>query len=275
MSGGYTVLLKRVRDGLSWRWWLAQREWYLRREFQNGEELVRSYLAREPCQTAVCRDGTIIRHPNRTGLAQTILEVWFDQVYTGKFYHPRPGDTIVDAGANIGLFSLWIARTCPGCRILAFEPFAENFRLLETNVAAARIDGVEAIPAGLAGGIGCGVMRDGGTRSLDHRLEVTNNKTAHDSEVRTISFSEVLRLARGSVALFKCDIEGSEYELIQHASPDELGAVSRYAIEYHEAISPGTVHLLRSRLAATHDVMTRPGGDLGYGMLYAKLKSLS
>jgi FkbM family methyltransferase len=267
------VLLKRVREGLSWRWQLAQRKRYLRRQFQNGDELARTYLAKEPCEAAICRDGTNIRHPNRTGLAQTILEVWFDQVYTGKFYHPRPGDTIVDAGANIGLFSLWIARTCPGCRVLAFEPFTENFQLLEANLAASRIRGVEAIPAGLAGEIGCGVMRDGGIRSLDHRLEVVGNKTADDSGVRTISFSEVLRLAGGSVNLFKCDIEGSEYELIQHAEPHELRAVSRYAIEYHEAIRPGTLQLLRSRLAATHNVMTCPAGDLGYGMLYAKLKS--
>jgi len=160
MGGGYTVLLERVREGLSWRWQLAQRERYLRRQFQNGEELVRSYLAREPCQTAVCRDGTIIRHPDRTGLAQTILEVWFEQVYTGKFYRPRPGDTIVDAGANVGLFSLLIARTCLGCRVLAFEPFTENFQLLEANLAAAQTSGVEAIPAGLAGEIGFGVMRE-------------------------------------------------------------------------------------------------------------------
>lgn len=151
------------------------------------------------------------------------------------------------------MFSLLIARTCPGCRILAFEPFAENFRLLEANLAEARIYGVEAIPAGLAGGIGFGVMRDGGMRSLDHRLEVMGNKTEDNSEVRTIPFSEVLRLAGGSVALFKCDIEGSEYELIQCAAPHELRAVSRYAIEYHEVIRPGTLHLLRSRLAATHD----------------------
>jgi FkbM family methyltransferase len=267
-------MLKWLSEGLSWRWQIAQRKLYLHSQFQNSEELIRSYLARKPCQAAVCRDGTVIRHPNRTGLAQTILEIWFEQVYTGAFYCPRPGDTIVDAGANVGLFSLWIARTCPGCRVLAFEAFAENFRLLEANLAAGKTCGVEAFPTGLAGKIGFAMMHDGGMRSLDHRLEVLAEARTDKSDIRTISFSEVIRMAGGAVALFKCDIEGSEYDLFESAEPQDLRAVSRYAIEYHDILRPGTLDLLRRRLASTHDILTRPARDPGYGMLYATVKSL-
>ena len=91
--------------------------------------------------------------------------------------------------------------------------------------------------------------------------------------VRTVSFSEVIRLAGGAVALFKCDIEGSEYDLFERAKPQDLRAVSRYAIEYHDNLRPGTLDLLRRRLAPTHDVRTRSVGDPGFGMLYATVKS--
>ena len=65
------MLLNRVRDALPWRLRLAMRTRYLRKAFRNGEELVRSYLTKTPCDQAVCRDGTLIRHPaGRPGLAQ-------------------------------------------------------------------------------------------------------------------------------------------------------------------------------------------------------------
>jgi len=41
--------------------------------------------------------------------------------------------TYVDAGANIGNHSVYFAKECL-CRVLAFEPDIENFRLLEENI---------------------------------------------------------------------------------------------------------------------------------------------
>jgi FkbM family methyltransferase len=43
---------------------------------------------------------------------------------------------IIDAGANIGLATVWFAQRFPRARVLAVEPDAENFRLLKMNTAA-------------------------------------------------------------------------------------------------------------------------------------------
>jgi FkbM family methyltransferase len=46
----------------------------------------------------------------------------------------RPGDTILDVGANIGAFAARVAATCDGdLRILAFEPSPETFEALTVN----------------------------------------------------------------------------------------------------------------------------------------------
>ena len=46
----------------------------------------------------------------------------------------KAGDTIVDAGANIGLFSLWALQECGGdARILSFEPMPTTFACLAAN----------------------------------------------------------------------------------------------------------------------------------------------
>lgn len=48
----------------------------------------------------------------------------------------RPGDTIFDVGANIGLFALRAVRACGNdLRLFAFEPVPDTFRYLQKNLA--------------------------------------------------------------------------------------------------------------------------------------------
>ena len=51
-----------------------------------------------------------------------------------------PGDVVVDAGANVGVYALGLASD-PGCRVAAFEPAPETFRRLEANLAATDPEG--------------------------------------------------------------------------------------------------------------------------------------
>lgn len=84
---------------------------------RNGEALSRGHLDHSPCDEAVCLDGTVVLHPPGLAcLARILIEVWKDEVYTGRFYRPRPGDTVIDAGSNIGLLSLLLARRRPCSR---------------------------------------------------------------------------------------------------------------------------------------------------------------
>src|SRR5947209_1652564 len=82
------------------------------------------------------RNGTRIAHPpGRVGLVEIVVELWLEQPYTrGGFYRPGDGHVIVDAGANIGLFSIWAARQNPRGRVVSLEPFSENFEYLTTNL---------------------------------------------------------------------------------------------------------------------------------------------
>lgn len=272
------LVLQWLRHELAWRRQLASRKRFLRRTFRNGEELLRSFVTKTACDTAVCRDGIEIRHPpGRTGLALMLIEVWFEHVYTGAFFTPRPGDTIIDAGANIGVFSLLLSRTEPSCRVFAFEPFAENFQLLQSNLLAAKADNVLPFRIALAGETGNREMLDGGKRSQDHRLAEADSSAAGASVIPTASFAEVLgQVGPGPIALFKCDIEGSEHDLFLKANDEELRRVQRYAIEYHDNIRPGTLALLQRRLGREYEVMVKaddPKDAGGYGMLYATRKA--
>ncbi|MBI2374133.1 MAG: FkbM family methyltransferase [Deltaproteobacteria bacterium] len=81
------------------------------------------------------------------------LAFLIDEVFTHAEYarhgieHPR-GGTIVDVGANIGLFTLDVIRRTSGdCRVVAIEPIPEILRYLERNVS--QHQNVEIVRAGL------------------------------------------------------------------------------------------------------------------------------
>jgi len=59
------------------------------------------------------------------------------QVVKKNQYHIeliKDGDIIIDAGANMGIFSIFVAHTYPNATIYAFEPTPSTFAILKENV---------------------------------------------------------------------------------------------------------------------------------------------
>jgi len=274
--------LKKITDSLGWRLntYLSKR--FLLRTFQNGPELYQSWLNRTECDHAIFRDGMVIRHPpGEIGFAGLLLEIFHKGVYTGTFYQPKANDYIVDAGANIGVFSLQIHRLCPAATVAAYEPFPENFAYLRNNLEQANAANVIAKCKALGGASGETLIFKIGDRSQDHRIseaEGTDSKAkTYNGEpirVELMSFAELIRDTNGRrISLLKCDIEGSEWDLFRSAKKEHLEQVDRVAIEFHNNIKPGTSKALTEILSPTHTIEYRDVSPHGYGMLYGVRKS--
>src|SRR5262245_8086929 len=65
----------------------------------------------------------------------TFFQVIVHKGYELPWSGPDPR-VIVDAGANIGLSSIWFATQYPEAKVIAIEPNRDNFALLEENTAA-------------------------------------------------------------------------------------------------------------------------------------------
>jgi FkbM family methyltransferase len=59
------------------------------------------------------------------------------------------GDIFFDIGANIGLYSLLVAKQKPDCKILSFEPMPVTFANLKSNIALNNLDNIQAFPIAL------------------------------------------------------------------------------------------------------------------------------
>lgn len=88
--------------------------------------------------------GRVLVLPN--GLPVTQINEYetrylFDEIFTERQY--LPGDlpplpsqpTVLDLGANIGLFSLYVMRQRPAARLYAFEPAPQAYAALAANLA--------------------------------------------------------------------------------------------------------------------------------------------
>src|SRR3974390_562522 len=91
------------------------------------------------------RSGHRLRLQERTDL------VIFWLVFVRRHYPVRETDnTIVDVGANIGIFTLYAAREAPAAKIVALEPFPDTrerlVELVEGNGLSGRVTIMDCAP---------------------------------------------------------------------------------------------------------------------------------
>src|SRR6185369_12075978 len=73
-------------------------------------------------------------------------EEWFEKELSFVRSLLKPGMTAIDVGANLGVYSLPIARLIgPGGRVFSYEPGSEARALLESSCALNHFQNVEII----------------------------------------------------------------------------------------------------------------------------------
>jgi FkbM family methyltransferase len=146
--------------------------------------------------------------------------------------------TILDLGANVGLsVRLW-RDTFPGCRVVAVEPDQANLAVARLNADADAPPDATGGRATLVRACVAGVAR---RVTLDRSQAAwafqMNDAPAAGTDADTIpalTIPQILEQTGVSerIDLLKCDIEGAERELFQHAH-DWLHLVDRMVVEVH------------------------------------------
>ncbi len=205
----------------------------LRGQLRNWRDAWRRTRTHSLGGTLQLKNGLVIRGDHRDDVAGIFKEIFLDRCYTPPwFYRPEPGDTVLDVGANIGLFCLYLSSVAPGIRIFAFEPHPETFNRLRMNLAENRLEG--SITAHqLAVGRRPGEVHLSRVDGLDSGHECAIATGLGDA-VRCIGLSEALELAEGrGVDLLKVDTEGAEAEIIAFAPVTVWSRITRVVAEYH------------------------------------------
>jgi amino acid adenylation domain-containing protein/FkbM family methyltransferase len=80
-------------------------------------------------------NGMAIASINKNETDYVYREIFQLRAYQRFGIHIGDGSTVLDVGANIGLFSLWVSQLCPSADVFAFEPNPRVFEVLKINAS--------------------------------------------------------------------------------------------------------------------------------------------
>jgi len=161
----------------------------------------------------------------------------------------RPGDVVVDAGANIGAFTLLAAARVgsPGL-VVAVEPEPGNFEALRRNVEVNGLRNVALVRKALLDEAGKIVRMEG--EGVGSRVSDTG------SPVETTTLDELAQ-EYGSPRILKMDIEGSEGRALRGAR-EALRGLELAMLEVHDEGNYAAV----GEALSDFDLRLRPAEDL-------------
>lgn len=161
-----------------------------------------------------------------------------------------PGDVVVDAGANIGFFSVLAAAIVgPGGKVIAVEPHPDNLRLLRESVR--HLSQVSVGEYGLDEAAGTGHVAMADQELFANRTASMVGGNGHEVATRTV---DSIVDSIGEVDLLKIDVDGYEMRILRGAEKSmRAGLVRNLIVE----ISPHWFDAADESIQELDALMTR------------------
>jgi FkbM family methyltransferase len=172
--------------------------------------------------------------------------------------------TILDIGANIGLFSMAARNWYPHANIQAYEPNPRVLGCLRANMENLHDCSVYAEAVGCES---CSVQMQDEGDSNQARTAVATQPSASDGLICQTAFCEVLRRIGGTIDLLKMDCEGAEWDLFE--ATDCWSHVRYLRMEYHLVRGHTFEDLVRT-LGAFNFKIVHHHPDINFGTIWAE-----
>ncbi len=234
---------------------------------KNWPEFISNYLGLSSgCPVYRLRDGTTIVTNGVTDVA-TILDIYFRKDYGDV----ADGSTIIDVGANIGVYAIYAATHSKGSKIFAFEPAPQEFKMLTENITINHLEhNIFAEHAAVSGKNETRILfLNGGP----HNSIYEHWENAEPLEIDCISLANIFE--KNNIErcdMLKMDCEGSEFEIFQSAPDALFERIHAIRMEYHCApTAPMTIEQLLAFLESKgyKIIKYEPGPD-GRGLIWAE-----
>jgi FkbM family methyltransferase len=173
-------------------------------------------------RTIRLRGGTVgLSLPAESLTGLDFINLALDDEY-GLATVPIEVRTVLDVGANVGLFSLLAAHYFPAAVIHAYEPNPTTYAYAASNLADPHFT---VFPAGLGSHDGRADLH------LNDDSRMAQTRIAATGTIRIDSLAQAIERLGGTVDLVKIDCEGAEWDLFQDA--ESFGRVRLIRMEYH------------------------------------------
>jgi FkbM family methyltransferase len=156
------------------------------------------------------------------------MEFFVDKIYD-KYLYGKTFNTVVDVGANIGLWTEYIKHTAKCQKVYSVEPNKDALKILK-NTFGSDVVVVEKALSNKDGQIEFFVDSNNSTVSSVAKINLADETY----KVDCISFkSFIQQYDIKKIDLLKVDIETGEYDLLGSMTDSDLGMIDNILMEYH------------------------------------------
>lgn len=166
--------------------------------------------------------GTTVHFPRRAPVFRVMCENggFEPEIIDRLVTLARPGTTVFDIGANIGLMAIPVLRRCASCRVVSFEPSPNSLAYLRHTVRGSGFDGRWLlVEKALAEHSGEAAFVIG--HPEDALFEGFRSAALRDARTITVPVStldaEWAALGSPDVSVVKIDVEGAEDQVLRGA----------------------------------------------------------
>jgi FkbM family methyltransferase len=213
----------------------------LLKSISNWPLYFKSRRSKDPSEVFVfhTRNGIAVQVPRQ--VRGEFREIFLDQSYMAHLdvnFPPEP--VIIDIGANVGIFSLFMAFRFVRPRIFAYEPIPLNFKQLKSNLDSNKSFAVmrcyQKAVSNHLGNISLSYEREDGFTVMASMLNATQGNTIQVQSTTLPEIFEENKIAKCD--LLKLDCEGGEYPILFDCPQRYLSRISQIVMEVHGSYEP-------------------------------------
>lgn len=208
-------------------------------DYNNWQSIVLARLRKKRVREVRLRNGLIIIGGKDSLIESLTNEIFIRNIYNPRFLPIHEGDTVIDIGANIGVFGVYAAYK-GAKRIIEIEPLQRNIIRIKKNFSINRFAKPTILEAAVSDRNGFERLYLGDLDSHNLLFRDNPKKFGLDANigVKTITLNEVIRkYFIQHVDFLKIDCEGGEGSIVSSTRYLVWKKIDKVAIEYHDNIS--------------------------------------
>jgi FkbM family methyltransferase len=174
-----------------------------------------------PPQMRLFKRSIALSYPDDRTLIGDVINIFLDDEYGLGAVHP-PIKTVLDIGANIGLFSLWARHNFPDARIHAYEPNQQALTYALANLKEANVTLFSE-----------GVSDEDATCELimSESYRGVRTEKIPQGKIKLAGIGAAIERIGGELDLLKMDCEGGEWDIFLNRAAFQT--VRQIRMEYH------------------------------------------
>lgn len=196
-----------------------------------------------------------------------LTNVWIIGEYDLDKLQIKNSDTVIDIGAHVGFFTVYVSQICVNGKIYSYEPIKENYELLAYNLSINNIKNTTIFQKAVTD-------KSGSVRiflNSDSAAHSVFSKSDRYTDTESVSLKEIF----DSNKIEKCDVlkldcEGSEYMILNSLPESYFKRIQKIVMEYHRTDEePNLLQDLIKKLKLLNYQIEIRKNTSDYGIMFA------